>query len=69
MLGSFATEPSELRHIPISAMPPIATKELQRFDWLRWAMKRREPFHSITLTAPHSFRPEKRETGFEMNSI
>ena len=35
--GSFATEPSGLQRIPMSAMVPTATKELQRRDWSRWA--------------------------------
>jgi hypothetical protein len=31
------TEPSGLQRIPMSVMPPIATKELQRRDSTKWA--------------------------------
>jgi hypothetical protein len=38
--GSRATEPSGLQRIPMSVMPPTATKQLQRRDWTRWANRR-----------------------------
>jgi hypothetical protein len=36
-----------LQRIPMSATPPIATKELQRRNWSRWANKRQRRLDKI----------------------
>ena len=80
--GSFATEPSGLQRIPMSVMPPIATKELQRRDWARWARRRHDAkvsnsgsataefeFSAHTLLPMQSITPLDRPTNWMLTNF